>query len=170
MDTKPIFRPEALHDLSEEDRENATSSKAQWKPDREKIEAMLKEHDVLLQLPKVYYSLQNKELQQILPQEASFQDDLIEKYEVFAVDDTTVQIRIYPKEADPFWVTIDRDGIHGSQELLNLYVVVQNQTTNSVQQYAHGAIHDVMGSREAALPLYGVSFHVTEGSDSSLAA
>ncbi len=170
MDQKPTFRPEALHDLSQEDRENATNPKADWKPDREWIEAVLKEHDVLLQLPKVYYSLQNKELQLILPQEASFQDDLIEKYEVFALADNTVQIRIYPKEADPFWVTIDREGIHGSQELLNLYVALQGQTTNSVQQYAHGAIHDVIGSREAALPLYGVPFHITEGSDSSLAA
>lgn len=170
MDTKPTFRPEALHDLSQEERENANSPKAEWEPNREKIEAMLKEHDVLLQLPKVYYSLQSNELQQILPQEASFQDDLIDKYEVFGLPDDTVQIRIYPKEADPFWVTIDREGIHGSQELLNLFVVIRAKTTNSLQLYAHGAIHDVIGSREAALPLYGVPFHVTEGSDSSLAA
>lgn len=170
MDTKPIYRPEALHDLSQEREVNPTEAKAEWRPNRARIEQILKEQEVKMGLPKVYYSLQNPELQAMLPYEATFEDDLIEKYEVFALADNTVQIRIYPKELDPFWVTIDGQGVKGPEELLKTFIKVTTQPTASIQQYAQDSVRGVMGNDESAVSNSNASFRVTEGSHRSIAA
>lgn len=170
MDQKPTFRPEALHDLVREEQEDPTEAKAEWRPDRTQIEQLLKEHEVKLRLPKVYYSLHDSELQAMLPYEATFEDGLIEKYEVFALADSTVQIRIYPNEFDPFWVTIDSQGVKGPEQLLKTFIKVTAQPTIPIQQYAQTSVHAVMGSDEDAVPNTNASFRITEGSDRSIAA
>jgi hypothetical protein len=162
MDSKPTFRPEALHDLSEEQEINPIEAKAEWLPNRERIDQILKEQEVQMSLPKLYYSIQDPELQAMLPHEARFEDDLIEKYEVFALADNTVRIRIYPKETDPFWVSIDKEGVKGSPELLSIFITVTTQPAGQIQQYAQGSVRAVMGTNESPIPDASVSFRVTE--------
>lgn len=170
MDIKPTFRPEALHDLSQEPEPTAAEQKAEWQPDREKIEQALHAQEVRLKLPKVYYSQHDPELQAALPCEGTFEDDLIEKYELLAASDGTVQMRIYPKELDPFWVTIDRSGVKGPQELLSVFLKVVAQPAQAIQEYAKAEARGVMGHGETALPDSGIPFHVTQGSDTGIAA
>lgn len=162
MDTKPTFRPEALQDLSKEKEVNPTEAKAEWRPDRSKIEQLLKGQEVKMSLPKVYYSLRDPELQTMLPYEATFEDGLIEKYEVFALADNSLQIHIYPKELDPFWVAIDKQGVKGSEELLRIFIKVTAQPTGSIQQYAQASVNAVMENDENAVPDTNVPFRIVE--------
>lgn len=170
MDTKPTFRPEALHDLSRELEPTSAEKKAEWQPNRAKVEQLLSEQEVKLKLPKVYYSQHDPELQAVLPYEATFEDDLIEKYEVTAATDGTVQMRVHPKEFDPFWVTIDRNGVKGSPKLLRVFLTVTAQSAQAIQDYAKAEARGVMDSSEAVVPDSGIPFHVTKGSDTGIAA
>ncbi|OGJ67516.1 hypothetical protein A2947_02340 [Candidatus Peribacteria bacterium RIFCSPLOWO2_01_FULL_54_110] len=170
MDIKPTFRQEALHDISQEEELTTAEKKAEWQPSRAKIEQLLGEQEVKLKLPKVYYSQHDPELQAVLPCEATFEDDLVEKYEVTAAKDGTVQMRVYPTEFDPFWVTIDRNGVKGSPKLLSMFLRVVAQPAQTIQQYAKAEVRGVMGNSEAAVSDSGISFHVTEGTDTGIAA
>jgi hypothetical protein len=160
MYQKPTYRHEALHNLLEEEDENPIEAKAEWRPDRAKIEQLLQEQEVEMRLPKIYYSSEDLEIQTILPYEATFEDDLIEKYEVFAFADESVQVRIYPKEMDPFWVTIDGRGVKGPEELLRLFMKVSLQPTGSIQKYAQMSIYALMGNDEEAIPYTNTSFRI----------
>ncbi|MDD5055718.1 MAG: hypothetical protein PHZ00_05640 [Candidatus Peribacteraceae bacterium] len=170
MNTQPAFRPEALHTLTDEPELTAAEKKAAWQPDRARIDGLLKAQAVTMKLPKVFYSQRDPELRELLPCEATFHDELIERYEVTASKEGTVQIRIVPKDLNPFWITIDGNGVKGPPELLSTFLTVQTQQTSTIQQYAQGSLRGVMGGSEAVVPLAGVPFHVTQGSDAGIAA
>jgi hypothetical protein len=157
MDTKPTFRPEALHDLSKEEELTIAEKKAEWKPDRAKIDRLLQAQEVRMKLPKIYYSQNDAELKEILPCEAVFADDLIKKYEVYEAEDGKVLIRVFPNDFDPFLATIDRQRVTVPDEMRSMFLTVTTAPAQTIQQYANAEARGVMGNREGVVSDSGVS-------------
>lgn len=145
MDKKPTFNPDLLN--KETETESKDSEKVRWETDKDAIEAILEQQSVRLDMPKVYYSYEDPELQKLIPTNVEFIDELIAEYRVRHVDEKQVIITVVPKDAAPFHVQIEDGFPKADLALLGAYTRVTSKVP-SEQKYAHEQISDLMSQND----------------------
>ena len=106
---KPTFNPNNL--LPAACVEKQENNRVSWQPDKTVIEALLQQQNVRLDLPMVFYSVKDEALQQLIPTNVQFIDELITSYTVQQLDENKIIITVNPKEAAPFYVTIEQGAV-----------------------------------------------------------
>jgi|GEM_PF-1872719 hypothetical protein len=164
---KPTFNPELLN--IEDGDKTFASEKVQW-GDRAKIDKILNEQNVRLELPKVYYSFEDPELKSLIPTTVEFIDNLISEYKVQHIDEKQVIITIQPKDGSPFYVTVVNGKLKGDEQLLESYTQASSRIPNT-QKYAHEQISDLIEQDgENDLSAYRLPKRIITDSDKSQAA